>query len=491
MSIKNLYQTLAKTVSLFPHRPLFHTNNDSFITYDQFMKSVNNFRQVLKKNNVVKGDNIVIIGNNSQNWASLAFAVWAEGGVVVPMYEKQTKSIKTYVIDQTNPKIVFNSGNSVDHKLEFNHDKLVFSENHLFLGEPDVTANDLSTILYTSGTTGDPKGVMLTHNNIVSNIESIARSSKQMEITENDKYVSFLPWAHCYGLNCELNFIVSNGASTYLNTNLLHLRNDFVKHNPTVLCGVPKLFTDIDKKIWFNRYFPKFVKKETMKKVFGKNLRFAMVGGASINPAILNYYYNCGITMYQGYGLTEASPLVSSNTIQFNKVGSVGKLLDCNTVKILDGEVYITGTNISQGYYKHEHHESFVTMDEKHYFKSGDSGHIDENGHLHITGRIKETYKLSNGKFINPDEIERTILRISEVSQVMVYAKQGDEFNRVIVVTTLSEQNLRNKIDKLGLEKFKIPQKITITSEQFTLDNGLVTPKQSLRRKQILEYFNL
>lgn len=494
MSAKNLYQMLTKSVMQFPNRPLFYLNNKNFVTYGDFMKSVSGFRQVLKKNKISKGDNIVIIGNNSYKWASLTYAVWAEGGAIVPMYEKQNIAIKKYVINQTNPKMLFNTGEKIGLNFEINHDNLVFTENtenSLFLQDVEVNESSMSAILYTSGTTGSPKGVMLTHSNILSNINSTSVASSSMEINHNDKYVSFLPWSHCYGLNCELNYLISKGASTYLNSNLFKLRDDFVEHKPTVLCGVPKLFTDIDKKMSFVRYFPSFMRKELTKKIFGPNLRFAMVGGASIHPSVLDYYHSGGVSIYQGYGMTETSPLVSSNTLNNNKVGSVGKLLDCNTVKIVDNEVYVEGKNVSTGYYKHENHESFVMLDGKNYFKSGDAGYIDEHNYLHITGRIKETYKLSNGKFINPDEIERMILRIPEVTQVMIYAKQEDEFNRAIVVTNLTKEKLKEKIDKLKLDKFKIPKLLIVTSEQFTLDNGLVTPKQSLRRKQIVDHFNL
>lgn len=492
---KTLYQSFVRTVLRVPNKPIFHVNETTTITYDKLSTNINNFRNLLKNSGIKKGDNVVIIGNNSHNWASVALAVWAEGGVVVPMYEKQTFNMKKFVINETNPKIVFNSGASVkltnDSFSEINHDNFVFVDDINYLPDADVSEHDLSSILYTSGTTGNPKGVMLTHSNILSNIESISNSSKMMEINEHDKYVSFLPWAHCYGLNCELNFLISKGASTYLNTNLLNLRKDFLKFNPTVLCGVPKLFTDIDKKLWFGKYLPQFGRKILMKKVFGNNLRFGMVGGASINPDILNYYHDSGIDIYQGYGMTETAPLVSSNTVDQNKVGSVGKLLDCNQTILMNGEIWISGSNVSTGYYKHPNHESFVRVDNKNYYKTGDSGYLDEDGFLFVTGRIKETYKLSNGKFINPDEIERSIITIPEVSQAMVYTKSGDEFNRLIAVTTLNSNDLANLINKLPLDKYKIPKHITITNEPFTLDNGLITPKQSLRRNQIMEYYKL
>lgn len=495
MRIQNLYQLLVRSVDLYPNRPLFHNTPTSHMTYNDFMRDVKKFRYVLQLNDVNKGDNVVIIGNNSQKWASLAYAVWGEGGVVIPMYEKQSNVIKKYVIDQTKPKMLFNSANCMNYHKELDHNKeFDWPEEYYKLNNMDnnVNYNDLSTILYTSGTTGNPKGVPLTHGNILSNIEAISeRATGDMEITCEDKYVSFLPWAHCYGLNCELNYLISKGASTYLNKDLTKLRNDFVEHNPTVLCGVPKLFSDINKRTRFTRFLPSFGKKYIMKKIFGNNLRFGMVGGASINPDLLNYYFNCGVRLYQGYGITECSPLISSNTFIDNKVGSVGKILNCNNVKIVNDEICVSGTNIFSNYYLNNDEDSFLATDGKKYFRTGDSGHIDNEGYLYVTGRIKETYKLSNGKFINPDEIERTILQIPEVTQIMVYAKQEDQHNRAIVVTNLDELSLRKKISLLRIDKFKIPFHLTIVNEQFTLDNGLITPKQSLRRNKIIEHFKL
>lgn len=489
---KTLYQSFINTVTHFHKRPLFHINKTDCITYNDQFKSVKNFSNFLNKHNVKKGDNVVVIGNNSHNFASLMLALWEKGAVLIPIYEKQSPSIKNHIINETNPKIIFNSGNKLNYDLEIDHDKLIFTDSNFPLIDSNVDKHDLAAILYTSGTTGNPKGVMLSHSNILSNIKSIDNSSKAMEITENDKYVSFLSWAHCYGLNCEFNYLISKGASTYLNTNLLQLRNDFVEHNPTILCGVPKLFTDIDKKLWFGKYCPKFVRTNLMKKVFGTNLRFSMIGGSSVNSKLLNYYHDSGIDLYQGYGMTEASPLVSSNTIDNNCIGSVGKILNCNEVLIKDGEIYVTGSNVSQsGYYKHPENDSFVMLDNKRYYKSGDSGYINSDGYLFVTGRIKETYKLSNGKFVNPEEIEQIILTIPEISQAMIYAKNGDEFNRLIVVTNLNTNDLTNRINKLPIEKFKIPKNIFITNTPFTLENNLITPKQSLRRNEILKYFNL
>ena len=499
--LNSLYHLLDKTVLSFPTRPLFHLNSTSFVSYDTFMKDVGNFRLLLNQHNVKKSDNVVIIGNNTERWASLAYATWAEGAVVVPMYEKQNLEVKKHVIRETNPKIIFNTGQSVTdgqnsfvNKPQINHTTIVLQKSQPvnMFDEPDIQLDDLATILYTSGTTGLPKGVKLTHFNIISNMESINKISSRLPITEQDKYVSFLPWSHCYGLNCELNYLIWKGASTHINSNLLELRTDLVRHNPTVLCAVPKLFHEIHKKIGKVSVFPGFVKKFVKNKTFGENMRFATVGGASINTSLLHFYNDIGLPIYQGYGITECSPLISLNSAYDNKVGSVGKVLDCNDVKIVDGEILVGGSNVTSGYCLNRSTDSFEMIDGKQYFKTGDNGHIDGAGYLHITGRIKESYKLSNGKFVNPDEIELAIMgSVPDIKQVMIYSKDGDEFNSAIVVSDLPEYKVRQKIEKLGIDKYKVPKVIKVVSELFTIDNDLVTPKQSLKRNNIVKYFKL
>ena len=494
--MSTLFTNLENSVNNGESKPLFYNTPESYTTYGDFMNNVSKFRGLLKQHNMEPGDNIVIFGNNSQNWAGLAYAVWAEGGIIVPTYDKQQLAVKRHMITETKPKIVFNSNThsikkSDDTFTEIDHENLILP-NQVNLSTPDVSEHDIAAILYTSGTTGLSKGVKLTHHNINSNMKDLSARTCETPITSEDKYVSFLPWSHCYGLNCELNYLILKGASTYINQDLTKIRENFLEYNPTVLCGVPKLFHEIHKKITIGKYFPGFLQRILINKTFGTKLRFATIGGASVDPGLLQFYDNLGVKLAQGYGITETSPMLTLNDIKSNKIGSVGKVLCGTHVEIVNGEIWASGPNVSQGYHLDRDSESFVEKDGKRYFKTGDGGRFDEDGYLYITGRIKETFKLSNGKFVNPEEVEQIILtNVPKINQIMVYANGCDEFTSAIVVTDLSTGEVLSEINKLDIDKYKIPHNITTTKETFTIDNDLVTPKQSIKRNKVMEYFKL
>jgi long-chain acyl-CoA synthetase len=290
------------------------------------------------------------------------------------------------------------------------------------------------------------------------------------------------------------------GASTHLNMDIKMLKQEFIDYNPTIICTVPKLLSEISKNAyvsWLGWNFcpsPITYFANLRKKIFGSRLRHIACGGSNITTKTLKMFKNLNIEIYQGYGITECAPLISLNSVD-NKMGSVGKILDCNTIKLdeLTGEILVTGTNVSSGYYNDSiaTSESFVQIDNKIYFKTGDQGVIDDDGYLYITARLKETFKLENGKFCNPVIIESVITEHSAIKFAMIYATPGDEFTRLIVSTTLSESDVRGELTKMKIDKFLMPKQITVTSELFTVDNNLVTPKQSLRRKEILKRYNL
>lgn len=494
--MSTLFNNLEQSVYNGELKPLFYNTPSSYTTYGDFMNTVSRFRGLLKHHNVQPGDNIVIFGNNSQKWAGLAYAVWAEGGIIVPTYDKQQLNVKRHMINEIEPKIVFNSNPTSIKKIgdafvEIDHENILLPD-CVNLLTPNVSEHDTASILYTSGTTGLSKGVKLSHYNIISNMKGVSKRTNATPIDSSDRYVSFLPWSHCYGLNCELNYLIWKGASTYINQDLTKLRDNFLEYNPTVLCGVPKLFHEIHKKINIGKLLPGFLQKMLVKKTFGTNLRFATIGGASVDPGLLRFYDDLGVKLVQGYGITETSPMLSLNDIKSNKIGSVGKVLDGTHIEIVNGEIWASGPTVSSGYYLDRDSESFEEKDGKRYFKTGDGGRIDDDGYLYITGRIKETFKLSNGKFVNPEEVEQIILtNVPKINQIMVYAKGCDEFTSAIVVTDLNQKDVLSEINKLNIDKYKIPRNIITTKEAFTIDNDLVTPKQSIKRNKVMEYFKL
>jgi long-chain acyl-CoA synthetase len=308
----------------------------------------------MKEHNVKKGDKIIYIGNNSIDWASVHIACYPLGLTFIPIYKNQQKNVIDYIVEETNPKIIF----SESYENSINYNKLNKNELQEYKKEDfNVDENDSNLILYTSGTTGLSKGVVLTNKNLISNIHSIDRLIGHNFITEHDHYLSFLPWSHIYAMNCELFYGMYKGASFYVNENLEDLMINIKKENPTIICSVPRLLYTIHNKLTseHSSYLTKLLMSESFikyssfllkRKIFGKNLRMINTGGAAISEDILKFYKKLNIEIYQGYGLSETSPIISLNHQKLNKLGSVGKILDCNEVIIDDNEILIKGTNV-------------------------------------------------------------------------------------------------------------------------------------------------
>jgi len=511
-----IWNTLVHSVGLFGNRPIFWTSPNSYIKYNQFYDKITSFSQLLEMINIQKGDKVMLTGPNSINWAAVNYAILSKGGVVVPTFANQSDNILDHMLKTTNAKLLFNSsgkkiGNNI---MEFNHENILDTTNitpsenfkHVNI-DPSSTAY----ILFTSGTSGLPKGVPLTHTNILSNIEATKTVFKN-NFSEHDKYVSFLPWNHCYGLNCELNYMMSTGASTYINTNIKNVMSDIQQHNPTGLCTVPKFLHQVRNKINKIEQLPTFMKPYVnpyiKRRVFGKNIKFCTVGGSHISKDDILFYKNLGLDIYQGYGTTECSPMISLNGPNGNKIGSVGKILHCNNIQIqhndeynelIDenmynthiGNILVSGSNVMKDGYLHNAKESIVYTGLGMRYNTGDIGYIKDD-YLYIVGRNKDQYKLSNGKFINPTDIENELLKISEIDQVLVYPSKNGKYNKAIIVSSHSYETIQHKINNMNneLKKYEIPQEMIVTDEQFTTDNNMLTQKQSMIRSRIIKKYD-
>ena len=513
--MKTLFELYIKSINKYELNILFQKTNKQ-ITYGDFNKLVNKNKFLLKEYNVKPNDNVIFIGNNSENWAGMNFASYQIGNKFIPIYKSQHIDVINYIIKETEPKLIIYQDDNDDTNTNTNYKTLIEKKTLSNINMLNISSihfdsvyeyekidwipksDDSNIILYTSGTTGLSKGVILTHKNLCSNIKSINNLIGENFITNNDKFVNFLPWSHIYGLNCELNYGFAKGSSFYINNKITNLINDFSQQNPTIICTVPKLLHTIYEKINSNNiskilshdillpYTKYFIKK----KIFGSNLRFLNVGGASISKDLMDFYSKLGINIYQGYGLSETSPLVSLNSPILNKLGSVGKILDCNDVKIIDDEIFIKGSNIFKGYYNNtiESKKVFCTNG---YFKSGDTGYIDSENYLWITGRKKDLYKLDNGKYINPIYIENILLESSLIKQIFIYG-DNKSYNIALIVSNEKINIIFNEIEKYSkkLKKYEIPTKILLV-EPFTFENKLMTLKMSMIRNNIyLKYKN-
>jgi len=495
--MKTIYNLLDKTIKRFPKNPIYHLTPTSYITYDDFSKEIKKFEYILQKNNIKKGDKCVIISDNSPKTGALLYSMFKRGVIAVPTYLKQRTIDKEHIISETKPKLIFNTGEAIKNYdgIELNHEKICIDTYiHEKLYEENIESSDIATILYTSGTSGKPKGVILTNENIVSNLEAIDKkfNGNLCELSEEDKCVSFLPINHCYGLTCEYLYMTMKGSSMYINKNVLNLKNDFLTYNPTILCAVPRLFQMIYKKMPIQKstyllFGGNIVKNLLKQQVFGKNIKHATCGGAPIDKELLKYFYTLNLPIYQGYGSTETSPMITLNSSFENMFGSVGKSLDGVTVKLSsNGEIMVSGLNVSSGYFLNKS-DSFVEENGKKWYMTGDLGHFKDN-FLFIDGRHSSTYKLSNGKFVNPEELENIICRIPNVVQCMVFSMDGIS-NSAIIVTNESENKIKNAIDKLKthIKGYEFPTKLILINEPF--DQEFLTQKQSLKRREIFKKF--
>ena len=316
-----------------------------------------------------------------------------------------------------------------------------------------VCKNDLASIVYTSGTTGESKGVMLTHNNFCSCMYGAC-----CNVSLTGASLLVLPLHHTFGLVASVFAVMYYGYPIYINKSLKKLSDDFKKAKPQHLFAVPLIVETLYKNIWINakkqgkeKLLQRLIKvsevllkcKIDLRKVlfksvisaFGGNLDLIVSGGAPIDEKYIRAFHSLGITVLNGYGITECGPIVAVNRNQFNIVGSVGLPLICNEVKIAeDGEILVRGDNVMQGYYHLEGENEKVFIDS--WFKTGDLGRIDEYGALHVTGRIKNLIILGNGENIPAESIEEQIYTILYVKEVIAYG----EDNRIVAEVYLDEE---------------------------------------------------
>ena len=574
---KTLVEMQEKSCLKHADRPLFGNNLEEtkWVTYREWGQNINTFRTVLNNFSIGKGDRVSIISNNCQEWAVSAYATYSLGGIFVPMYQNQTEKDWKFILEDSSSKILICTDKDVYNKCkiyleclknmvsiiylnnnyDFFYDEIKFG-NTLKL-KPIHTdkicypnENDLATIIYTSGTTGNPKGVKLTHKNIVSNLEGIRNSFPDINkiLNENDRTVSFLPWAHCYGQNCELNSTLVTGSSMYLSSGPDNLLNEMNHIKPTLLFSVPALFnrmydgvnknmseSNIKKKLFddaiqtgskvkfeqsnfihrfkYNLY-DKYIFSKIREKLGGK-LKHSFVGGASTPMEVLRFFEIINIPIIEGYGLTETSPMITLGSLDYpaRKLGSVGKPLPENKVLILskklnisnsniEGEIIASGPNIMSGYHKNktETESVFIKIGGKSYFKTGDIGYLDCQNRLYITGRKKEQYKLENGKFVVPTILEEKIILSPYIKQVLVYGENRPYNIALIVPDTylLNEDTDLNKLytreinlilEKNNTKSYEIPKDILLLDDELTVDNGFLTPKMSIKRNKVVEKY--
>lgn len=550
-----------------------------WVTYDEVSARVDNLRAGLSAIGVKQGDCVGLIANNRTEWAVAAFATFGLGARFIPMYEAELTSTWRYIISDSGIKVLFVSKQEIADEVNTFRDSVpslekvivieaegpdsmaglesLGSENPVKSVVPDT--DEIAVLIYTSGTTGEPKGVLLSHGNFSSNV--VDAGACFPDLCEEDRSLSILPWAHSYGQTADLyNFINIGGSMAFMGS-VQTIVDDMGKATPTFLIAVPRIFNRVYDGLWAKmdeegglprKLFVMGVesakrKRElaaegkssfgvdlkykiadaiVFKKIrerFGGKLKGAVTGSAMMNPDIAYFFSDIGIPTYDCYGLTETSPAATMNRPGKNKIGTVGSAIP--NVKIVidssvvdpgadDGEIIVYGPNVMKGYHnKPDATAAVMTSDGG--FRTGDRGKLDDEGFLKVTGRIKEQYKLLNGKYVFPSSIEEEIKLIPYVANAMIYG-EGKEYNICLVVpdfevlvryaeknglstdpaTLVADESVQKMIQdaiRSSLEgsygSYEIPRKYVFLVDDFTLENGMLTQTLKLKRRVVVDNY--
>lgn len=458
------------------------------ISFSEFKAQVNAFGSYLFHTGIVN-DHIAVFGENSYEWILTHFAVTCGKNVIIPIdKELDADAVAKLLMDSESKVLVYsNTYADVIQQLQercadityinmknipslINQGEKLIESGYMDYVKVGVNEDDLASIVYTSGTTGKSKGVMLTHNNFCSCMYGAC-----CNVLLTGPSLLVLPLHHTFGLVASVFAVMFYGQTIYINKSLKRVSEDFKKCKPQHLFAVPLLVETLYKNIWITAKkqgkdkalkilikisdtslkFKIDLRKILFKSVieaFGGNLDLIVSGGAPINEKYIKDFESIGITVLNGYGITECGPIVAVNRNQFNIVGSVGLPLCCNNVKIAeDGEVLVKGDNVMQGYYHNETENKKVFVDG--WFKTGDIGYIDEYGALHITGRIKNLIILSNGENIPAESIEDEVYTIPYVKEVIVYGKDNVIVAEVYLDEEVTDANERINADIQAVNK--------------------------------------
>jgi long-chain acyl-CoA synthetase len=530
-----------------------------------------------------KGEKAAILASNSPDWTMSDAACQFAGVIDVPIYTTLTDQSVKYILNDSGAKILFLENREAYDRIAAilpecpSIFKLIFFESqvgtlpnsiplsHLedlgaqaktsrpgLLGEltDTIAPSDIATLIYTSGTTGEPKGVMLTHTNIISNVLD---AGAEFDFSVHDICLSVLPLTHVFERSAMYLYLF-NGMSVYYAESVDKVPDNLTEVRPTIFVGVPRIFEKVYAKAklkaarsgglkekifdWAIDVAKEFAgataRNETpsfflsvqhriadaliyrkLRDFFGGRLRACITGGAALSDDISLIFTGAGITIMQGYGLTETSPVISSNNPKSSRLGTVGRPIRNTRVRIAaDGEIEVSGPGVMLGYYnKPEATRSAFTDDG--WFRTGDIGEIDDDGFLRITDRKKELFKTSGGKYIAPSPIEQMIRASRFVSQVVLVGNERKFASALIVpnfemlasyvkLKGLDAKTpadmcrhpriidvIQRQIDAAtqSLARFEKVKKIALLERELTVEGGELTPTLKIKRRVVEEKY--
>jgi long-chain acyl-CoA synthetase len=436
------------------------------LTYDEFLSLAAGFASALRELGVEKGMRVALMSENRYEWCAAYLGIQLTGAVAVPMDARLTPPEVRNILADSEAVVSIHSGETrpaVTQATEGLSVKLVDMEQIEPVDSPNMTAHEsegseLASLLYTSGTTGSPKGVMLTHDNLLLDGEAVREAGI---ITPTENVLSILPLHHTYAFMCTFLVPLLLGASVTYPTGLKgpEIKAAVTETGVTVLVGVPQLMELTRNRIferlsglpgplgrvakwWFR--FTGFLRRRWDINVMGlffhpmgKQFRFLTSGGARLDPKVMGDLESLGFTVIEGYGLTETSPIITFSPLERRKPGSVGCAVKGAEFRIIEpdaqgvGEISVRGPMVMQGYY-HRPEETAKVLDDEGWFRTGDLGYFDRDGYLFITGRAKEVIVLASGKNIYPEEVEKHYQQEPLIKELAVF-EEGGKLRAVVV----------------------------------------------------------
>ena len=571
------YQDKSFTIAaVFKQRATLTANKTAYIQYDheqqkwinyswsQMLSLAASLQGWLQSLDINAGERIALMIPNSILWVAIDQAAAGLGIITVPLYPNDREDNVQYILERTSCRLlIISSSEQYEFSKDFTTE--IESLSHLastapidntdivnldaqlknFPDQPFISdvgnADDPATIVFTSGTTGRPKGVVLTHRNVLSNA---AAASRGVKVQLEDRLLSFLPLSHTFERTVGYYAPLIHGAEIVYTRSIEQLAEDLQNMRPTVLISVPRIYErvfakiedQVEKKSAFaqklfhlthktgyrkfchqqgtDSWSPMFLLHPLLDRLVAKKIRdklggrlkYAIAGGAAFSKDLNAFFIGMGINVLQGYGMTESSPVISTNRVEMNVIGSVGEVLDNVEVSFSDvGELLVRGESIMQGYWQNpDATQKVLTADG--WLHTGDIARL-ENDILFITGRVKEIIVLSNGEKIAPADIEHAICTDPVFDQTLIIGERRPFLSAIVVLNKEACKNHKIPVNDLSDESIKalllkritkrmndFPgyaqiYQITATTDPWEVENGLLTPTLKVRRAKIREVY--